>query len=230
MFNYKISDLKLMNADNTYLQLLTVSISAQDKIAFIDEKKNGYASKLLKVKQAFEADSENGLIKFRTDVWENVVPNTNSLKAWINKVPEAKKVLNSGNLTSSWTGRLNYNNHMDIVTIYSDFHHIDEVSTYFVFPEIVDEMFYNLLSELRTEEVKYFKEHDKYEVNKSRVREYLNKYHVIFNYKSIITSASGEMYVTNGTCEDKTPITLEQLNDLLDKYRQLDELVETLSK
>lgn len=229
MFSYKISDLKLMNEDDRYLQLLTASTSAQDKIAFINEKKNGYASKLLKAKQAFEADSANGAIKFRTDVYGNAVPNTNSLRAWINKVSEAKQVLNNGNLTASWTGRLNYH-HMDAVTIYTDFHRIDRVSSYFVFSEIIDEMFYDLLKELRTEEVKYFKEHDKYEVNKSRVKEYLNKYHVTFNYKSIITSTSGEMYVTTNTYEDRTVITIEQLDDLLDKYHQVDALIDELSK
>lgn len=218
-----------MNEDDKYLQLLTVSTSSQDKIAFINEKKNGYASKLLKAKQVFEVDSANGAIKFRTDVHGNAVPNTNSLRAWINKVSEAKQVLNSGNLTASWTGRLNYH-HMDTVTIYTDFHHIDRVSSYFVFSEIIDEMFYDLLKELRTEEVKYFKEHDKYEVNKSSVKEYLNKYHVTFNYKSIITSTSGEMYVTTNTYEDRTVITVEQLDDLLDKYHQVDALIDELSK
>lgn len=98
------------------------------------------------------------------------------------------------------------------------------------FSEIIDEMFYDLLKELRTEEVKYFKEHDKYEVSKSRVKEYLNKYHVTFNYKSIITSTSGEMYVTTNTYEDRTVITIEQLDDLLDKYHQVDALIDELSK
>lgn len=80
------------------------------------------------------------------------------------------------------------------------------------------------------EEEKWFKEHDPLEVKKTKIRNYMQKYHTTFNYHLVFSSKNGIEVVPDDDTFDGLPITDKQCNEILDKYEMVDSLIAELSK
>lgn len=191
-----------------------LEISREDKIAFVDSMQDGKLSYLLNLIDKFIQDEKN----MPKNQWGNV--KTVSLKAWIKK-----------NDTKYDRPIIDNEFRYGAYSILGERRTItcNVKGSYDTYDDLVDELFHRQLRELEKQERSYFLEHDEYSILKSKLREYLDKYSVSFGV-NISTCSDGEIYIYSGKDYDDTrKITIEEINELLSKYKQLDSFVDKLT-
>lgn len=146
-----------------------ITVSREDKIAFIDGLKDGKLSYILNLFEKFKEDEES----LPKDKWGDVK------------------------------------------------------SAYDTYDDYVDEVFHRQLKECENKEREYFLEHDEYSILK---REFLNKkYNTTFGV-NITSWSSGKVCICDDVTKEEREITIEELKYLLSRYKELDELVEKITK
>lgn len=228
MLTYNVEDLKLKDSSVNDMVRYTVSVSDKDKIELIDAIEDGYATKLFTLKNKYDQDLADGKIKIRETPFGNLVPNTNSLIAWI-KRNDSDHILDNGSILTEYTGRIRHAG-LTYISISDDFHQVDTRSYYYTFPELLDELFLALLKKLRTQEEQYFKEHDEYEVKKQTVRDFAHRISTTFNYRIIFCSSGSIEIEGDDGSNTRRQISIQELDELISKYEEVENLIHCLSK
>ena len=228
MLTYNIENLELKDSSISQMIRYTVSTTDKDKVELIDTLEDGYATKLFALKNKYDQDLAAGKIKLRKTPFGDLVPNTNSLIAWI-KRNDLDYILDNGSIITEHAGKIRHNG-LTNVSISDDFHHVDKRSSFYTFPEILDELFLTLLKELKTKEVHYFKEHDEYEVKKQKVIDFAERIRTTFNYHLIFYSSG--IIETENDDEHRTRrhVSIQELDELISKYEEVEDLIKRLSK
>ena len=228
MLTYNIENLELKDSSVSDIIRYTISTLDEDKVELIDALEDGYATKLFALKDKYDQDLSAGKIKLRKTSSGRLVLNTNSLIAWIKK-NDSHDILDNGSIVTERAGKIRHNR-LTTISIPDDFHHIDKCSSFIRFPEILDELFFILLKELKIKEVQYFKEHDEYEVKKQKLLYFAEKYRTTFNYPVIFCS-SGSLEIENDD-EHRTRrhVSIQELDELIYKYEEVEDLIKRLSK
>lgn len=216
MFEWKVEDMVLMNNNytvgNKKFYSCMENVSREDKIAFVDSMQEGKLSYLLGLIAKFKED-ENSLPQ------ERGIVKTISLKAWINR-NDTK--YNRPIIDNSWRYGMF---HFLGIERYIQYGH---KGTYDTYDDLVDEAFYRLLKMCEAEEKKYFSEHDEYSILKSKIKECADKYSTAFGVHLGFCS-NGDVYVYDESHKNKRNISMDEAEELIAKYEQLDALVESLT-
>lgn len=215
MFEWKIEELKLYHQKGGIIlgkekiYDCEHTVSREDKIAFIDGLKDGKLSYILNLFEKFKEDEES----LPKDKWGDV--KTVSLKAWIKRNDTRKLIDNT------YThGNIRFIGGRSITSV-------DIKSAYDTYDDYVDEVFHRQLKECENKEREYFLEHDEYSILK---REFLNKnYNTTFGV-NITSWSSGKVCICDDVTKEEREITIEELKYLLSRYKELDELVEKITK
>lgn len=221
MFEWKVEDMLLLNqkggvfVDKEKIYDCEHKISRENKIAFVDSFQDGKLSYLLKLIEKFNQDKDN----LPKDQWGNI--KTVSLKAWVkrNDTKYGRPIVDNDYRYGKY-----YVLGMERYITY------DVKGSYDTYDDLVDELFHRQLKECEKEERKYFLEHDEYSILKTTFKEYQNKYRTSFGV-NILTCSDGKISVYDGeNYKTSREITMEELNDLIAKYKQIDVLVEKLTE
>lgn len=188
------------------------TLSREDKIEFVDRMNDGKLSYILALAEKWNAD--------RGDLPKTQFGSVhaNSEKKWI-RINDARKILNSNDVTYhllGFTGSLNSN----------------KTSYYACWDDVVDELFHRQLLECLHAENEYFREHDEYEILKTKLREYSNRHNTNFGvYLSFSGGCGGKICVCKNSTDYKTDreITIEELKILIDKYERLEAYIAELT-
>lgn len=221
MFEWKVEDMTLLNEkDGIFIGKEEIyecenKVSREDKIAFVDSLQDGKLSYLLFLIDKFNEDYDS-LAKQKTLFGEEKVK-TVSLKAWIKR---NDKKYNRSIIDDTYRygdyyilgSRRNIRNNLK--------------GTYDTYDDLVDEVFHRQLKECEKKERQYFLEHDEYSILKKKFRE--RNYPTTFGV-NISSWSSGRICVCDDNNNERD-ITIEELKELLDKYEQIDALVEKLTK
>lgn len=221
MFEWKVENMILLNqkggvfVDKEKIYDCEHKISRENKIAFVDSFQDGKLSYLLKLIEKFNQDKDN----LPKDQWGNI--KTVSLKAWIkrNDTKYGSPIVDNDYRYGKY-----YVLGMERYITY------DVKGSYDTYDDLVDELFHRQLKECEKEERKYFLEHDEYSILKTTFEEYQNKYRTSFGV-NILTCSDGKISVYDGeNYKISREITMEELNDLIAKYKQIDVLIEKLTE
>lgn len=232
MFNWNIGECKLLKErkNKRFTKFACENIvSQEDKIAFIDHRKNGAMTAALNLIKKYKEDIESGVIK-SNPTFTGKKPKTVSFKAWLAK-----------NDTSIPYGLCDRDYH------YGQFRGFGYNADCFIqdldndgksSEEFIDNAFHNVLLNCASDEEKYFREHDEYEIAKRKIRDH--------KYVGLIVNLSmynGEdiMYRPRRKknesdeewCErmdNMPPLTLDELNEILEKADELREYILEFSK
>lgn len=198
---WKVEELKIMN--NNFPEQF--SATREEKISFVDSFNDGKLSYLLGLIDKFNQD-EPGMFKNRHG---EVI--TASLKAWIrrNDTKYDRPLIDNEYDYGKYNllgckGYIQYNDCYD--------------------KDLVDECFDRQIECLYLKEQKYFREHDEYEILKTKLRKYSNLYFTTFGVALIFCSNS-DIYVG----DEKRKITINEAKELLSKYEQVDNLIKRLT-
>lgn len=223
MFEWKVEEMSLMNnhVDDYFgrykvnLYSCEDSVSREDKIAFVDSKTDGKLSYILSLIEKFNTDKEK--LPKKDSVFGEPEVKTTSLKAWIkrNDKKYERPVIDD---------RYHYGKYdlLGCERCIQD----NRKGTYDYYEDLVDEVFRRQLMKCEEEEQKYFYEHDEYSILKKKFEKKQNQYHTTFGVE-IWTGTGG---VRVGDSDKRRKLTIDELKELLSKYKQLDVLVEKLTK
>lgn len=223
MFEWKVEDLMLRKETSfsnlgrgyscSYVFGCERTLPAEEKIAFVDSMQDGVLSYALDVAKKYEND-------------KSILPKDKhgkvlavSLKAWL-KRNDPRKVFDD---------RYNYG-HARICGLNTYVMNINSKGMHWVHDNLVDEAFHEQLAACLRLENEYFNTHDKYSVLKS---EFLNKSKQMGTTFGvcIIHNSDGDVFISKSddytTCR---PITIPELEDLLDKYERVEQLISNLSQ
>ena len=220
MFEWRVEEMRLRNERQHFNKVydLEYNISREDKIAFVDQMQDGKMSCLLNLIGKYNQDAsslpkdKNGIVK------------TVSLKAWIRR-NDKKNVVDIDYNTGS----------IRLLQCRRRIQHPNGLNSYDVHDDLVDELFHRQLIECRIMEDSYFKKHDEYEIlkEKFRNREYGTTFGVNIsecsNGRILVYKENEDASTAIWNNKDVRDITVEELKELLDKYDQLDKLVEKLT-
>ncbi len=224
MFEWKVEEMKLMNGRNdvyagrgrgkTAVYACEDSVSREDKIAFVDSMQDGKLSYLLGLIEKFNAEKDS--LPQKETMFGDKEVKTVSLKSWINR--NDKKY--GRPIIDNWYHYGKYN-------LLGCERYIQGNGTgiYDYYEDLVDEVFHRQLIECERKEQNYFHEHDEYSILKKEFEEKLNQYRTTFGVE-IWTGSSG---VQVGDSKNRRNVTIEELKELLSKYKQIDALVEKLT-
>lgn len=208
MFEWKVEKLELLNCDAKTLSKLEQQYSREDKIAFVDSMQDGKLSYLLNLIAKFESEQDT----LPKDKWGYV--KTVSLKAWL-KRNDSQKIVDDkyyyGEFSFLGVKRYITNNAWDCKN------HWD---THF---SLVDEIFHRQVLKCVEMERKYFIEHDEYSILKKELAKSHSEYGTTFGVKINFWS-KGEICIVKNDDEER-PITIEEIKLLLEKYRELNDLI-----
>ena len=220
MFEWKVEDMALRatNRKDRYgkshhkIFPCEETLSREDKIEFVDRMNDGKLSYILALAEKWNADKGD-------------LPQTqfgsvhaNSVKKWI-RINDTRKILNSDDVTYhllGFTGSL----------------YTNKTSYYACWDDAVDELFHRQLMECLHAENAYFREHDEYEILKTKLREYSGKHNTNFGvYLSFSGGCGGKICVCKNSTDYKTDreITIEELKILIDKYERLEAYIAELT-
>lgn len=217
MFEWKVEEMKLMETKSFNLvsgkkiYKCEETVPRKEKIAFVDSLHDGKLSYILELAEKFDNEKD----KLPKNSWGDV--KTVSLKAWLKK-NDPRKIVDSkydyGTITFFWNVKRNI-------------HNLNLRSAYSTYKDYVDEIFHNQLVECERAEKVYFQEHDEYSVLKSKFKE--KKYTTTFGVH-IGCCSDGSVYIYDEEHSKTRDITIEELKYLLEKYEELDKLVEKITK
>lgn len=228
MFSWKVEDMKLLNTKNhggvyvggNYVFPEMSKVSREDKIQFIDSMNKGVMTHLLNLIKQWNKDVDT----LPKDSWGSV--KTVSLKAWIKR-----------------NDKCEYRNGYSLLDDdykYGKFHILgcerwiqhdpeNKGAQYDTYDDIVDEIFYRQLNPCLKEEEAYFKSVDPYEIAKSKLKKYVNKYHTYFGIRLVFSSDDTVVIPTEPERWKGPEITLDQANILVKMFEQLDATIEDLT-
>lgn len=235
MFKWNVEERKLTTEKNSCTTRFThfkceETTSLEDKIAFIDTHKEGRMTAALNLIKKYREDLASGVIKSETDFSGNKVAKTVSLKAWLAKNDTASPSLCDRDYYHGGFRGFGYGVSPNIKYLDTPAAHSTE--------DFVCEAFHSLLLDLVGEEEKYFHEHDEYEIAKQKLRD--NKY--VKHLVNLSIWSSGEIKhrppQKEGESENKwyerccnaRNLTLEEINELLEKADELKAYAAELSK
>lgn len=205
--HYTIGRIKLYNCEN--------STSREDKIAFVDSMQDGKLSYILSLSEKFEKDRE----KMPKDKWGFV--KTGSLKAWVKKndTKYGRFIID----TEYKYGQFY------ICSVERNICSVHQKSCYDYYDDIVDEVFHRQLTKCEEKEEEYFHSHDPYSVAKSTLRNYMEKYSTTFGV-DISYGSRGIWIKDENDRDNERKITIDECNELIEKYKMLDSLVDKITK
>lgn len=216
MFEWKVEDMALMDPKNSVVisgrkvYHCELETCRDDKLAFVDSMTDGRLSYLLLLIEQFNKDKED-LPKDRFGKVKTV-----SLKAWIkrNDTKYGKPIIDG------WF-------HYGMYDILGCSRHITNCikGDHDFYDDLVAEAFHRQLVECERSEKQYFADHDEYSILKKRLCE--KAYRTTFGVQ-LGQWSSGRVTV----CDDdgnERDITIDELKELMDKYDQLDALIEKLT-
>ncbi len=223
MFEWKVEKMALMNqvcatlaSHGEKIYKCEPMTAREDKIAFVDSMQEGKLSYLLFLIDKFNADKDR-LPKKESGFGGSGIK-TVPLKAWIkrNDTRYPKKMIDD----RYWYGKYTFLG----VDRYIQTNRKGEHETY---EDLVSECFHRQLKICEEQERAYFSAHDEYSVLKKKVREKAEEYHTTFGMPVVFSGGGGVLVGDGGN--GKREITVEELRGLLDKYGQVDALIERLT-
>ena len=208
MFKWDVKEMALLKEfkENNgkardYIFKCESELSREEKIAFVDERYDGKLSYILGLVDKFNAEKD-GLPK---DSWGNI--KTVSLKAWINR-NDTKYGKSDYRRIIDDCGKVYFVNCNRWIT------HNMSKTYYDTHEDYVDEIFHRVLYLLKDEEEKYFKEHDEYEILKSKFRNDRN-FNTTFGVHIGICSDGNICVYDKEDKNKRRQITIDELNLLL---------------
>lgn len=220
MFEWNVEHMNLTkNKHEAYFDERKVNIydceaivSREDKIAFVDKMQDGELSYLMSLIEKFEADKG----AMPRDSWGNV--KTVSLKAWIKRNDTRYAPYGVIDCTYRYGEYFLLGTKRNIKA--------NSKGPYDIYEDLVDEMFHRQLRECENKEKEYFLEHDEYSRLKKELRE-KNRHSTTFGVR-ISFDSNGDISIWGGK-EERRPITIDELKELLAKYEQIDAFIEKLT-
>lgn len=219
--SYRVEDLKFFNMKKVsvykpnprYRNGLKVfeietEMSIEDKIAFIDEIKDGTATYLLNILKKWEAEKD----ALPKDQYGN--PKTVSKKAWI-KRNDKRKIIDTEYKVGTYHLFSNYYREMSTTCPTTEYGY----SLEYTGEHIVHQWFHDLCYELYSEEKKYFKEHDPFQKKLKKVIDYGRRYSMCFDCKEL------NDIIWNGL-ED---VPEESLDRYISAYQKLEQTINHIS-
>lgn len=214
MFEWNVEDMKLLNqGGTTFIGNEKIyndedTTSREDKISFVDKIQDGKLSYLLDLAEKFEKDKEN----MPTDRLGYV--KTVSLKAWLRRNDNRNLIANTYEY-----GGIRGSNGRNILCI-------NRKGRFDTYDDYVDELFHQQLKECERLEHNYFLEHDEYSIlkEKFRDREYYNT-----TFGVNVYDQGEDIFVCDPDGDGERKITIEELRYLLEKYEELDKLIEKIT-
>lgn len=213
---WDVKDMKLMSQKRTkskgrvYLYEEDTSLSREEKIAFIDQFHDGKMTYILKLIEKYENEKDS---LPQEKKWG--MPKTVSFKAWIRRNNSLKMI----------DGTYDYGK-IRFLKINKNIQRAGELAYLDSFEDIVDECFHRVMEECQVQEEAYFRSNDEYTVLKLQV---LNRYHITTFGVKVITDSNNDIYIAN-EMGVKRLITLEELRQLTDGYKELDNMVRKMAK
>lgn len=223
MFEWNVEKMELTNnhyeVDRVIYFNCENEVSKEDKIAFVDKMYDGKLSYILNLFDKFNNDVEN----LSRD--KNGYIRTVSLKAWIKKNDTKYGTTDHSRLIDAWykygeiyfLGCRRYIQNPNFLSM--------KGYTFDTHANYVDEIFHRALIELLRKENQYFKEHDEYEILKSK---FIHSNHYELGIH-IGYSSNGNVSIYDEN-DNSRPITIEELKLILDKYAEIEAFVEEVKK
>lgn len=212
---YKKEDLKFYNMKsnvsygNTKIYNIENELSFEEKIAFIDEVKNGIASYLYNILTKWEKEKDS----LPKDKWENV--KTVSKKAWIKK-NDPRKIINNIYDYGSYSLFGTKYKLMSTTCPDSEF----GKTLPYTGNNVVHQWYHDLCINLQNEEARYLKEIDPFQIKVSKVKDFGERYHILFNNKKI----------NDIVWNNRADITDEELDIVIAAYEKIDNYVNQITK
>lgn len=213
-FVWKVEDMALMNEkSNIYIGNEKIykaenKLTRQEKIDFLDSMNDGLTSYILNLADKLKEDKENGVIKKDTYGEMKAI----SYIAWINRNDTRNcvdSIYDRGSINFTpyrKINMLNTNISMFRGSTYSDY---------------VNEAFHLQLKNLENQEKQYFREHDEYEILKTKISKYSDKYGT-FGLNIWKTGRRLSFYKNDNANSAERQITLDELKLLNNKYEEMD--------
>lgn len=220
MFEWKVEELKLrkefqtIKINRTRIFNCEYRLTEAEKIAFVDAMQDGKLSYIVNLAEKF-AQEKDTLPK---DKYNTV--RTGSLKAWLNRNDTVKL----------FDTRFDYGS-VYLCGIKTHIQSINTKSGYWHYDNFVDEVFHAQLMDCMQQENHYFDTHDEYTVMKHKLLQKTEKYGTTFGVL-ITYSSNGDVKIrgedVNGESRSR-PITIEECEELLAKYAQVEQLITKLT-
>lgn len=214
-FVWKVEDMALMNEkSNIYIGNEKIykaenKLTRQEKIDFLDSMNDGLTSYILNLADKLKEDKENGVIKKDTYGEMKAI----SYIAWINR-----------NDTRNCIGNSTYNRGEIRFSPCRNINRLDTNVSMFrssTYSDYVNEAFHLQLKTLENQEKQYFREHDEYEILKTKVSKYSDKYGT-FGLNIWKTGRGLSFYKNDDANSAERQITLDELKLLNNKYEEMD--------
>lgn len=217
MFEWKVKDMKLLNQKcGLYYGREKIydcerELSREDKIAFVDSLTDGKLTYLLELVDKFKNEKD----QLPKDKWGSI--KTVSLKAWIRR-----------NDTKYDAHIFDDDYRYGKYRVFGMDRYItsDYPGSYDTYDDLVDEVFHRQLKECEKLEYNYFLKHDEYSILK---RKFIDKQYCTTFGAHIACNSDNTVYVYDDNWNYRREITMDELKDLLNKYEQIDALVEKLT-
>lgn len=221
MFKWNKEELRFKNMPvspfgtlKTTFEDLASSLSFEDKFDFLDQGHDFKLTEIKRIVDNYRASSSS----IKCDCSGN--PKTVSLKAWIKKNDPMHLFdidYRVGNTKGFYPDA-----YLQDLALINDVEGVGDR-----FENWINALFVETCFKLRKEEVDYFNSTDPYEIAKTQLKNFSNKYHTTFGTHLGFCS-NGDIYIyeDTDTREDvkKRCITLEEISSLLNKYRLLEKL------
>lgn len=218
MFTWNVEEQKLRKNQytigRTKLYDCESSTSREDKITFVDSMQDGKLSYILSLSEKLEGDKD----KMPKDNYGNI--KTVSLKAWIKKndTKYSRPVIDTEYKYGSFY----------ICGVERNICYINSKRRFDYYSDLVDEVFHHQLTKCEEKEEEYFHSHNPYSVAKFTLKNYMEKYSTTFGV-DISYGSSGIWIKDENNRDNEREITIEECNELIEKYKMLDSLVEKIT-
>jgi len=221
MLNYRMEEMKFLNMSKVpvykpqprYSSGLKVfeiekEMSLEDKIAFIDEMKNGVASYLLNLFKKWEAEMDSPPKN------QYGSPKTTSKRAWIRR-NDKRFIIDTEYTIGSYS--LFGNNFGEMSTVCPTTKY--GFSMEYTGEHIAHQWFHDLCSELYEKEKQHFKQTDPFQIKLQKVRDYGNQYRMCFDSKELNNIIWNRL-------ED---VSEESLDRYIQAYQELEKAIADIS-
>ena len=198
---------------------LATSVSYQDKFEFLDMGNDYKLSEIKRIVDLYRVSSN----ELKHDRYGSV--KTVSLKAWI-KRNDPTHVFDDA-YSIGHTKGFYPDAFLQDLALVDDIKGVGDR-----FENWVNKLFVETCFKLRTEEINYFKSTDPYEVAKTNLRRYSERYSTTFNMHLGFCSDGRIFVYEDDTCDDvkKHDISLIEISGLLSKYRLLEKVSKLLTE
>lgn len=184
------------------------TLSEEEKLAFIDELKEGLGTYVLKILKKWESEKDS-LPKNQFGS-----PKTVSKKAWIKRNDPHKIIDIDYKIGTYYLFKTKFK---ELSTICPST--ASGYSMHYTGESIVHQWFHDLCEELYFKEKRYFEEHDTKEIKIAKVKNLGNRYGIVFNNKNL------NDIIWNG----KKDVTEEELDAFTAAYEELEQKIHEIS-